>query len=326
MLSHEACTSMEENKYSDDFDTEFSMDDIYDCLTDVNEKEEKGTFDWKRASIDEMEAEEFSKLKCPPIVTERTINTIASSVPHKFFKDNFVDNSLRSVVNNTEPSDEYKSNVENNLNFPQTKQVGFLWEDSSEPKISPQVITIDDPFENKSEGPSRANLRATCDAIGGTYNQNNDTNADYKGMRRIKRKNKSSNIDLIRFDDDEQSGVVGSLPSGKFLKEVQKKRLDKDKHHLTKKDKPQIICSKKPKDKFVTINTLSFINYLSPDAPCMQLGNPNATKKLLISVAIHGDEPCGMIGFNELLQEGFFSCLPSWASVCFYFFFSTSIY
>jgi len=39
-------------------------------------------------------------------------------------------------------------------------------------------------------------------------------------------------------------------------------------------------------------------------------GAENAPKKLLVTVCIHGNEICGLVATNELLQEGFFKQIP----------------
>ena len=67
---------------------------------------------------------------------------------------------------------------------------------------------------------------------------------------------------------------------------------------------------------FKTIETLSFQHQLSCDTPKIVLGNPETAKtRILILSGIHGDEPCGIIGFNELIEEQYFNSLPSDISV-----------
>ena len=109
-------------------------------------------------------------------------------------------------------------------------------------------------------------------------------------------------LSILKMEDDKN--IIGSVPHGKFLDEVTKKITYNEKNHNFSSN------SSNNHDKFITIRTISFDNCLSPETPQIFIGNPNASKKLLISVGIHGDEPCGMIAFNELKYEGFFDDLP----------------
>lgn len=98
-----------------------------------------------------------------------------------------------------------------------------------------------------------------------------------------------------------------------------------DRHHKLPELFPNIVntdledpTARAPHEKFVTISTLSFNSYLSPETPLIRLGNTKSpSKKILLIVGVHGDEPCGIIAFNELLREGYFSCIPTHYMVCF---------
>jgi len=112
---------------------------------------------------------------------------------------------------------------------------------------------------------------------------------------------------ILRFDESvEEQAKVGSLPSGRFLKEVQRRRHDHDIQAPKKKVDPATGKEKK----YITVPTLSFTHALSSGTPYMSLGHPDAEIKIVITVGVHGDEPCGMHGFNELLEEGYFDDLP----------------
>ena len=45
------------------------------------------------------------------------------------------------------------------------------------------------------------------------------------------------------------------------------------------------------------------MRHLCPDLPSVRInGKEGAEHNILITVALHGNEPCGMTAFNELLQ------------------------
>ena len=110
---------------------------------------------------------------------------------------------------------------------------------------------------------------------------------------RIK-KQKKEKIDFNFCDNPQDEVIIGSVPekSHFFNQFAQKKRVNE----LTGK-------------KYVTIPSVSFTKSLSPENPIITIGNKNARTKILISVGVHGDEPCGVNAFNELYNEGFFKNL-----------------
>lgn len=99
---------------------------------------------------------------------------------------------------------------------------------------------------------------------------------------------------------------MGSLPSGRFLKEVQRRRHD----HNIQAPKRRADSDVGREKKYITVPTLSFTHALSSGTPYMTLGPSDAAIKVVITVGVHGDEPCGIHGFNELLEEGYFDHLP----------------
>ena len=125
---------------------------------------------------------------------------------------------------------------------------------------------------------------------------------------------------LINTDDqgavDNANEIAGSLPSSKILGRVPDRGGYPSFCNSTFNDDSLPTQRRRSDQRYITVNTLSFRHFLSPETPFLLLGNPEeATLRLLISVGVHGDEPCGMQAFNELLQNDFFDLLPSHVSV-----------
>lgn len=263
-----------------------------------------------------------------PITTERTISLISSSAPqHLKFKNNF---SKLTIGESSSDEGEHDFDVDNNYDDNNDDDNGDDDEGTIDltSKGSPEYNLIS-VYENDYKNeviPPHDSLRCSSNSVhmlnrrlkpyNNMYNEPDSTDLEYgpKGSRRMQHNVKSTinscNPNLVRFDDEE-SGVIGSLPADNQMEVVQNKRIDRASHR-----KPVHHSAKAKRDnKFITINTLSFSHYLSPETPFITLGH--GPKRLLISVGIHGDEPCGIIAFNQLLQEGFFNSLSSSISVCF---------
>ena len=121
---------------------------------------------------------------------------------------------------------------------------------------------------------------------------------------KIKKQKKEKGIESISVCENpeyQDEVIIGSVPEklNFFNQFAQRKKVNE-------------IIGKK----YVTIPSVAFTKNLSPENPVITIGNKNARTKILISVGVHGDEPCGVIAFNELYNEGFFKNLSPDIFVC----------
>src|SRR3990167_4520528 len=243
------------------------------------------------------------QLKKPPIMTERTIGLISSSAPQGFLTDNnFVQASLKAVRGNTIEKSNSKiierKKQQNEAQSPLKYQ-------------SPTKPVAKDDFN----GISTPNLAAREENFDGIpweagFSSPVSNDADF-GLSP-----QSGGPGLKNF---ESSPISGSVPHWKLESEM-KKREGKRKSGAGLPNSDDYSPSKF--DKFITIPTLSFNAFLSPETPCIRVGDfANAKKTILITAGVHGDEPCGITAFNQLLKENYFSILPPDVAVAFFPFF-----
>lgn len=284
------------------------LDDVLFDDDEYSEGEENEIFDIKerkarwsepfnqtdrdKMSIDNVfEDRQIQNLKHPPIMTQRTVATVSASAPQIFtLKDGIPkkQNILHEELNTTpaakriRPSEDFKTSIIEHK--PQTRFT------IHRPKLTQWMLDkqVTEKQPNKTDGVS---LDSETIKINLLHPKNVCVN--------------ESSPNMVEYVQEDNS-IIGTLPHTSFLKKLAVKTND----DTRKKNLKNVYGS------FTTISSISFDSFLSPDTPKLVIGNPtSASKRILITVGIHGDEPCGIIAFNELLNESFFANLPEDISV-----------
>ena len=225
----------------------------------------------------------ISKLKHPPIITQRTIPSIASSAPNiagfGFLPNSKIQAKLFYATNNVSPN--------HTELFPHKE---------SSPQSPGSPSQFDRSYDRSHRGVGCSTLERELRLV-------------HLDERKLEYNTDNSDLNVIGYEEDDNV-VVGSIPNLQFWKDIPVKQDVKQR----KKEADKV----KQGNAFTTISTLSFGSTLNPDTPKIVLGNPRTAKlRILFTLCVHGDEPCGMLGFNELLEEGYFSTIPDDISVCY---------
>lgn len=229
----------------------------------------------------------YSNLKYPPVVTQRTVPVLSTSAPHFH---TILGQNKRSSFHMLPQLDSVCSGREKHPElYPNNESRSPLLSSASPGTLEARSPTW--KAVGKASGIPYPSLERELRLI--HMEENEDTD--------------ESGLNLVGYEG-EDNAIVGSIPKMTFWKEIPVKQ--------DINSRVSAVQSRFCKGKFTTISTLSFDTLLSPDTPKIVIGNPRtARKRILFTVAIHGDEPCGIIGFNELLQEGYFDSIPSDISV-----------
>ena len=284
-------TTYEDYEDSDGFGDEedmFMMDNAeYDTLYDdfpVNQKKmrNKAYKSSKKDKRNLIDDQNMLNLKNPPVYTERTVSLISASAPQGEF-ENFMKASLKNVVSQ-KPNSPSKSSIK--------------------PKKPLEIseFQLNQNINNNTNNYFNNNI-------------NNNINNNFPSYNIRIRENffEGENTNLLKVIGDEDN-VIGSLPPSKFMEQI---ILRSAREKSEGKDVKKTTPVENSYGKFITIPTISFTNILSPEAPHIEIGTPQrAIHRILITAGVHGDEPCGIIAFNELLSEGYFRRLPAKIHVC----------
>lgn len=235
-----------------------------------------------------------------PIETERTISLSSTSAPHGKLRS-YAQASLLGQMQHKLPAHDSSQHTPPHGESSEEEEEDehtMLSSDEDAP-LSPQVLSVRKKHRRSSVS-SQDSQRSSPPS---------PSPEEKRNVRRYLKKNQPN---ILRFDESvEEQTKVGSLPSGRFLKEVQRRRHD----HDIQAPKRKVDSGAGKDKKYITVPTLSFTHDLSPGTPSMTLGASDAPVRLVITVGVHGDEPCGMHGFNELLEEGYFDHLPAHISL-----------
>ena len=291
------CMSANADSFDDELLEEVLFyDDPPDVIDDQsNGSPRAGTFG-KMSNGEDLE-ENLKRLKHPPIWTQRTVPTVSTSAPRGVFTTQHGLPARKLITQEQmHPSTPIppRSTVQK---FTSPEDLKPSPQQELPEELSKESERFPSPHKPSSPFTSPSNL---------LWRDSETSPKESERTTRTTRlpEQQGNSPHILAYE--ETDSIVGTVPRTALLKQI------KLKNDVTRRLKNL----QKSYGSFTTISSLSFDAHLTPDTPKIVLGDPKtASKRILITVGVHGDEPCGLIGFNELLSEDFFATLPDHVSV-----------